>query len=438
MKRPIYQWFTSTLCARRIQLDQAVLNDYLTQGEVDPELHEQAISTLETGGRIELFILESPTLDENQKSMMIWTLFTATFQIFNQRLCLKYIAPQNTYTLLKDIAVAAQAWLIARGFDRVCLVNEEGEPLMTMLPKIFRDHEKHGIDCLNEILRGGIESIQSTNDHLIQSVVSLAPSNLDILIELGSDALLIACEDSSDLPKTLSHIERLGPDLNPDLERVSQLHPDLVLSALSVPGMERIVTRLHHLGINQLVLAPRSLADVMREINQVADLLNITEVGDQVVADLETQRQSLLQQISGDSLPIYLEWWPKPMFTPGRICFSNELIELAGGVNIFKDRSGSSIEISPQEVIDRAPQVCFISWCGAPVEKLNPENLRKRDGLESLNPLARKYVIPIDEAYTGRPGPYMLEASRQMALVIQKVKDQIKVLDKQQHKAHHE
>jgi iron complex transport system substrate-binding protein len=107
------------------------------------------------------------------------------------------------------------------------------------------------------------------------------------------------------------------------------------------------------------------------------------------------------------------------MFTPGSTCFSNELIELAGGVNVFKDRIGSSVEITAQELIDADPDVCFISWCGAPYAKLNPENLRSRSGLELLNESARTHIIPIDEAYTGRPGPRMLEASRQMASVIQ-------------------
>ena len=106
------------------------------------------------------------------------------------------------------------------------------------------------------------------------------------------------------------------------------------------------------------------------------------------------------------------------MFTPGARCFSNELIALAGGVNVFGDREGSSVEISAQELIEAAPEVCFISWCGAPLEKLNPENLRRRAGFEELNESARRWVIPIDEAYTGRPGPRMLEASRQMARAI--------------------
>ena len=76
------------------------------------------------------------------------------------------------------------------------------------------------------------------------------------------------------------------------------------------------------------------------------------------------------------------------------------------------------MEITPEELVEARPDVCFISWCGAPYAKLNPDNLRGRAGLEQLNEQARTQVIPIDEAYTGRPGPRMLEASRQMAEVI--------------------
>ena len=106
------------------------------------------------------------------------------------------------------------------------------------------------------------------------------------------------------------------------------------------------------------------------------------------------------------------------MFTPGRDCYSNELIALAGGVNVFGERPGSSVEVGPQDVLDARPEVCFVSWCGVSEDKLDPRNLIERPGLETLEAAQRGRVYPLDERFSGRPGPRMLEASRRMAAAL--------------------
>ncbi len=295
-----------------------------------------------------------------------------------------------------DLAHAVRCWLVARGSRTLALVGPHG------------DLDAGPID---------VERLGSASTNT-QRLITLAPSNAEVVHALGCFDRVVACEDSSDHPPRTRELPRLGPDLGPDLDRVAALAPELVVSSLSVPGMERIVTGLRSRGLPQVVLAPRSLADVYADVRRVAARLNVPDAGAQVLADLDAQRAALEAACSGEPVPVYLEWWPKPMFTPGSDCFSNELIRLAGGRNVFEGRPGSSLQIGPQELLAADPAICFVSWCGVAQAKLDPDNLIGRPGLESLSAARQGRVYALDEQFSGRPGPRMLEAARRMAAKI--------------------
>lgn len=251
-----------------------------------------------------------------------------------------------------------------------------------------------------------------------RTLVSLCPSNAEILGSLGAFGRVLACEDSSDWPVEVEAVERLGPDLGPDLDRVAALAPDLTLSSLSVPGMERNVTGLRVRGVRQRVLAPRSLGEVLAELTVVGADLGLAGRAAAVVEQMQAEREALRAARPARPVGVYLEWWPRPMFTPGAACYSNELIDLAGGFNVFGGRAGASVEVTPAELVAADPALCFVSWCGVAAAKLDPDNLIRRPGLAGLGAARAGRVFPLDERFSGRPGPRMLEASRIMARAI--------------------
>ncbi len=307
----------------------------------------------------------------------------------------------------REVVFAVMAWLVARGARAINLRDELGEP----------------------VARGPFEvsllSTEMTKGAVPARLITLAPSNAELVAAVGCIDRLIACEDSSDWPEQLASLERLGPDLNPDLDRVAALKPELVLSSLTVPGMERIVTGLRRRGVPQLVLAPRSVDDVLANLDTLGARLGVAEAASAARAKMERERAALLAMRGGTPLRVYLEWWPRPMFTPGADCFSNELITLAGGINVFGDREGSSVEITAEELKQARPDVCFVSWCGVAEAKLDPQNLIKRPGLERLKAALWGHVFKLDEQFSGRPGPRMLEAARIMARGIERVRSSI-------------
>jgi iron complex transport system substrate-binding protein len=294
-----------------------------------------------------------------------------------------------------DLLHAVRAWLAARGRFVTALATTGG---------LILDAASFQLDALGD--PPGAPAAR---------IVTLAPSNAEVVDALGVFDRVIACEDSSDRPAAVANLERLGPDLGPDLDRVAELRPDLVVSSLSVPGMERVVTGLRARGVPQVVLAPRRIADVLEDLRRVGAHLGVQGAAAEVVADLEAQIEALKRQRVDPPVRVYLEWWPRPMFTPGAETYADELIALAGGVNVFGDRPGASVRIEPAELVAAAPDLCFVSWCGVAEAKLDPENLCARPGLQALPAATSGRVYALDEALSGRPGPHVLEAARRMA-----------------------
>jgi iron complex transport system substrate-binding protein len=295
-----------------------------------------------------------------------------------------------------DLVFAARAWLAARGGRVLQLEDGAGRT----------------------IAAGGftLAELSSPQGAPARRVVTLCPSNAEIVGALGAFARVVACEDSSDWPEEVATRERLGPDLGPDLERVAAIGPDLAISSLSVPGMERVVTGLRVRGVPQRVLAPRSVDDVIADLRVVGEDLGVDAEG--VCEGMRREREALIAGRGERRRRVYLEWWPRPMFSPGAACYSNELIDLAGGINVFRDRPGASVEVTAEEVLRAAPELCFVSWCGVAEAKLDPENLIARAGLEGLAAARAGRVFRLDERFSGRPGPRMLTAARIMARAI--------------------
>ncbi len=304
-----------------------------------------------------------------------------------------------------DLVHAIACWLIARGQRSIALVDDAGRVLA---------------DAAISPDELGVATLARPAARL----VSLAPSNLECIAALGCFERVIACEDSSDHPEGVASLERLGPDLGPDLDRVAALAPDLVVASLSVPGMERVVSGLRARGLACVVLAPRSLADMLDDLARLGRLLGVERRADTLREDLREQIAALEREADTIGAParVYLEWWPRPMFSPGQACYSNELIRLAGGVNVFGERPGSSLEIRPDELVAADPEVCFVSWCGVAADKLDPRRLIERPGLGSLAAARAGHVYPLDERFSGRPGPRMLEAARIMAAGIRRAR----------------
>lgn len=255
-------------------------------------------------------------------------------------------------------------------------------------------------------------------------VVSLACSNTEIVCALGCADLLVGVDDHSDFPPdVVARLPRVGPDLTPDIARVTALEPDLVLATLTVPGHERVIEELEAAGLPYIAPEPVSLDDVYRDIEDIGARLGVPERAREVEAAMrrELGPSTPAGDDATDRPSILVEWWPKPVIAPGRFSWVDELIALAGGSNPLGHESVKSRPLSDDEVREIDPAAIVLSWCGVPFDKYRPDVVYGNPAWKSLAAIAGRQVHCVPEAFLGRPSPRLVEGFQALRGVVESV-----------------
>lgn len=253
-------------------------------------------------------------------------------------------------------------------------------------------------------------------------IVSLACSNTEIVHALRCAHLLVGVDDHSDWPpEVVGPLPRLGPDLEIDVERVAALEPDLVLATLTVPGHERVVERLERARLPFLAPEPVSLEDVYRDIRTIADRLAEAEPG--VTRRAETLVAAMRAELDAPTLPpdapsVLIQWWPKPVITPGRLSWATDVLAAAGGRAVLADEDVKSRPMTDAEVAEAAPDAVVLSWCGVHPDKYRPDVVLRNPLWQDLPFVRQGRVACVGEPFLGRPGPRLVEGVRALRRVV--------------------
>lgn len=248
-------------------------------------------------------------------------------------------------------------------------------------------------------------------------IVSLCPSNTELCAYLGLTDQLVGVDDFSDWPEQVTRLPKLGPDLSIDLHRVQELKPDLILASLSVPGMEKNIEGLDELGLSYTILNPNSLDDICTDIVTLGELTNMEDKA----ASLSNRFKELIQQYKeiSDHIPnkpeLYWEWWPKPIFTPGKTNWLTEISELAGAKNVFRDVELASVQTDWTDVVSRQPDHICLAWVGVRQNKVNPSIVKKRPGWEQLED---RPIHVLEEWLYCRPSPRLITGLVKLAAIL--------------------
>jgi iron complex transport system substrate-binding protein len=251
-------------------------------------------------------------------------------------------------------------------------------------------------------------------------LISICPSNTELLAYLGMIDQLIAVDDFSDWPESVNTLPRLGPDLSIDMDKVESLEPDLVLASLSVPGMEKNIEELKKRKIPHIVLDPQSLNDIANDLLLVGKACGIGEIATLVHKEYLGFIDEMKKRAATvtNTPTLYWEWWPKPIFTPGRINWLTEISAISGGLNEFRDVELASVQTDWEDVLQRNPDYILLAWVGVRPDKVNKEVVLKRPDWKDLPAIKENRFSIMEEELYCRPSPRLLEGALKLGKLI--------------------
>jgi iron complex transport system substrate-binding protein len=252
-----------------------------------------------------------------------------------------------------------------------------------------------------------------------QHVVSLAPSNTEILFAIGAGSQVVGRDQLSDFPEAAKTVTDVGSTFDAlNTEQIVSLKPDLVLAAeINTPEQ---VKQLEALGLTVYYLKnPHTLEEMYGNLEIVAQLTSHEEETATLIESLKKRVAAVDEKIAPiSSRPnVFYELDatdPAKPYTAGKGTFIDQLIDRAGGRNI-----ASALEEYPQMSLEQvvAADPSFIIL-GDSAYGITPESIAQRPGWENLSAVKNNQVFPFDDNLVSRPGPRLVDALEALAKLL--------------------
>ncbi|MFZ2170882.1 MAG: cobalamin-binding protein [Methylococcaceae bacterium] len=248
-------------------------------------------------------------------------------------------------------------------------------------------------------------------------IVSLSPSNTEILFAVGAGSLVVADTTYCDFPIEAQKLPKIGgfSAESISIETILSLKPDLVLANGS--GQEAVITALEQAKVKVVAVSAATFEDVYANIEMIGKVTGHNAEAAGVLDNMKASVASVAQKIASipqDKRPtVFWEVWDEPLMTAGPGTFTGQMIEMAGGVNLFAELSEDYPQVSAEEVIKRNP--AFILGPDSHGDKLTVEQLAARPGWEQIAAVKENKIFLIDGDTSSRPGPRLADALEAIA-----------------------
>lgn len=242
-------------------------------------------------------------------------------------------------------------------------------------------------------------------------VVSLVPAATEMLFALGAGDLVVGVSSFDRWPPQVESLPRVGALIDPDVERVLSLRPDLVVVD---PAQRGLIAQLGAAGIRTYPYATGSLSDVLTHAAQLAAAVGRPAEGARFAAGMRARLDAVAERVAGRPRPtVLLVFGRRPgafseLWVNGGVGFLADLVELAGGQELFADLGRPSFRASLEALLAHPPQVVIEADSDSTAEALARE-WRSLPGFEEVR------VVRLDPAAALVPGPRVVDTAEQLA-----------------------
>ncbi len=240
-------------------------------------------------------------------------------------------------------------------------------------------------------------------------IVCLTEETAEILYDLGAEDLIVGISGYTVRPKRARKEKpKVSAFITAKIDKILDLKPDLVLGFSDLQS--EICSTLINEGVNVLCFNQRSISEILNVIEFIGRIVNLKEKTEQYLKDINSNLDNI--GLSSKNLKnnpkVFFEEWDDPIITG--IEWVSELVEIAGGIDIFKNHSSKPnakdrIIKNSDEVVNANPDIIFASWCG---KKLNKDKIINRNNWHMINAVKNNDIYEIKSPLILQPGPAAL------------------------------
>ena len=257
-----------------------------------------------------------------------------------------------------------------------------------------------------------------------QRIISLAPSITETVYALGLGDKVVAVTDYCDYPSDVLSLAKVGGFINPNLEAIVALQPDLVIL---LANQTKTVEQLQQLNIPLLTVRNTTLNDIQQAISLIGQQTQHQTQAQQLLDDIELQINTIQQHVAELQQPRVMiaighsigSEQIESIYIAGQHDFYNDLITLAGGQNVYQDKKIKVPSLSTEGILQLNPQVILDIFPEADDHDAKLDQvLQQWQNLKYVDAVKNNRVHIIEQDYATIPGPRVFQLLKQMAQLI--------------------
>lgn len=253
-----------------------------------------------------------------------------------------------------------------------------------------------------------------TIDGIPQRIVSVAPTPTEILFAVGAGGQVVGVDDYSDYPAEAANLSKVG-SYTLNIEAIVALQPDLIVASDLVPRAQ--LEQLSSQGIPYVLFADRTIEDVFKTIRLAGVITGHVSEADSLASALSERVDAVKAKTLAPNVTtpkVYVEYYPMWTYGPGS--FGDDLISIAGGINVAHNASSEYPEVTNEYIIAQNPEV--IVYTTGVMSTTTKYSIVTRPGWENISAVETDHIYSIDDNLLSRYGPRIVDGLEQLAAII--------------------
>lgn len=240
-----------------------------------------------------------------------------------------------------------------------------------------------------------------------QRIITLAPNLTEIVYAVGAGNRLVGNTTYCNYPPEAVKVEKVGDTLQPNIERIIALRPDVILVS-TASQLETFTSQLNERGIAVFVTDPHDLEGVLRSIHTVGEILGQAAEAEKLISNLRARADAIENRVKAlPAVSVFYQVSPSPLWTAGRKSWITDLIRRAGGKSVTGEVEGEWMRYSDEAAMASRPDAIIMATGDGPMEvasalKRSPAAINKR-------------VYGINGDFLSRPGPRLVDGLEQIS-----------------------